>query len=230
MTADTDLVVDEYQDEIKSKPKQDDGDEPIEPAWNGRTSKVSLAVGALLNRDGMLISAGSACVDCLARAKTDHSHQFHLRASKNADGTWSGPEAEHRLVLKSIGALRGTPEAERRLEQESELAYIRGVEPASKCRNCGAAIARDDAGRLAVSCDGCGARNGLPELKTLSLSQLKKLWGSAAKHEVALELEQGQIRSEIGELRKTLKEGMVVPLAELLKELVGDIASAKAKK
>ncbi len=223
-------LIDEYVEEIKAKPKAEDGDEPIEPAWNGRTSKISLAVGALLNRDGHLISAGSACVDCLARGKTDHTHQFHLRASKNSDGSWSGPEADHRLVLKSIGALRGTPEAERRLEQESERDYIRGVEPSSRCRNCGATVARDEAGRLAASCDECGARNGLPELKNLTLPQLKKLWGSAAKHEVALELEQGQIRSEIGELRKTLKDGMVVPLAELLKELVGDIAAVKAKK
>src|SRR5205823_7750482 len=129
-------LTDEYIEEIKAKPKSDETDEPVEPAWNGRTSKISLAVGALLNRDGHLISAGSACVDCLAHGKTDHSHQFHLRASRNSDGTWSGPEADHRLVLKSIGALRGTPEAERRLEQEAELAYVRGVEPASKCRNC----------------------------------------------------------------------------------------------
>jgi hypothetical protein len=222
--------VDEYVEEIKSKPKHDDSEEPIEPAWNGRTSKASLAVGALLNRDGHLVTAGSACVDCLARGKTDHTHQFHLRASKNADGTWCGPEAEHRLVLKSIGALRGTPEAERRLEQEAELAYIRGVEPASKCRNCGATIPRGEGGQLAASCDQCSARNGLPELKTLSLPQLKKLWGSAAKHEVAVELEKGQIRDEVRQLSEALSSGVVVPLKELIRELVGDAAAAKAKK
>jgi len=223
-------LIDEYVDEIKAKPKPEDTEEPIELAWNGRTSKISLAVGALLNRDGRLISAGSGCIDCLARGKTDHTHQFHLRASKNADGTWSGPEAEHRLVLKSIGALRGTPEAERRLEQEAELAYIRGVEPASKCRNCGAAIPRGETGQLAASCDECGARNGLPELKTLTLPQLKKLWGSAAKHEVAMELEKGQIRDEVRQLKDALSEGVVLPLAELIKELVGDVAAGKARK
>jgi len=224
----TEQLIDDYVDEVKPKPKHVEDDGPLEPAWNGRSSKISLAVGALLNRDGVLISAGSACIDC--NGKLDHSHQFHIRASRDEAGVWTGPEAGHYRQLKGLGMLRNTPEAERRLEQEAELAYIRGVEPATRCRNCGSPITRNETGKLGEECEQCHARNGLPELKSLTLPQLKKLWGSAASREVAVDLERGQIRDEIGQLKAALEDGVVVPLATLIKELIGDVATAKGKK
>ena len=224
----TEQMIDEYLDEIRPKPTPEEQAEPHEPTWNGRSSKISLAVGALLNRDGHLISAGSTCIDC--NGKEDRTHQFHIRASKNGDGVWTGPEAAHYHQLKSLGMLRSTVEAERRLEAEGELAYIRGVEPSSKCRNCGAPIPRSPEGQLAGSCEMCHARNGLPELKSLTLAELKKLWGNAAFHEKAVLLEKGQIRDEVAQLRSALEDGVVVPLRDMIRELLGEVSTAKGRK
>jgi hypothetical protein len=222
-------LVDDYAPELKEKAEFTATDEDVEPSWNGRSSKTTLAPGALFLRDGELIGHGSECIDCRKAGRSDRSHQFHIRASVGSDKVWTGPEAGHRKDLLALGMLNRTAEAERRLEREAEIAYIRGVDPSSKCRNCGANIGRDEHDRLLPSCPVCSSRNGLPELKSLTLGQLKKLWGNAASHERALDLEQTQIRSEVAELRKTLQEGLAAPLSELLKQVLGDRAKGMKK-
>ena len=196
----------EYVDDVKVEPAVTDGEADEEP-WTGRSSKVALAPGARIYRDFEHVTGGSECVDCKRRGRSDRTHQFHARASK-VDGVWRGPEGPHLRTLQAMGYLSGSAEAARRLEEEREIAWIRGVAAESKCRGCRAVIGRDEAGQLLKICPSCEARNGMPELAPWSLAQEKRAWRGVTKESAQAseqELRRGDIEKLTGALSDLVK-------------------------
>lgn len=230
----TDEPLHDFEDELKpaSNAAQEDVDEP-EAEWSGSASKVGLAPGANVFRDFVFVTAGSECVDCKRKGRSDRTHQFHVRASK-VGRRWVGPEGPHVEDLRAQGFLRGTPESQERAKALADVAYLRGVEKESRCRHwaCGEAIGRDESGALLDLCPN-GHRNGIEELRPLTLAQLRKLWRNASNFETAHQLEKGQIRDEVAALREAVKGGFaegMQPLTDIVKEALAELIPQKKAK
>jgi hypothetical protein len=221
MTTKNEAELLDYEGDLTSA--QDQETDPAEtdpwPEWNGRSSKIALAFPGVM-RDFVITGPQEPCLDCAKSGRRDRSHQFHVKASKTADGRWVGPEGDHLMDLKANGLLLHTKEAADRAERQREVDDQRGVHPSTRCRGCGKALTREDA-----ICPQCGLANGQPSLAAWTLGQHKRNWHPVLKGgpEGAREIETGQIRSEQRELAAAVKTGLaegLEPLAEAIRELL----------
>jgi hypothetical protein len=179
--------------------------------YRGRKSKVALA--RPLYRNHQVLGPREQCLDCLAAGKPNRfDHQFHIAATKDANGRWIGPEADHLDVLRADGMLANTPEFARWQAEQARVDAIRGVERDELCRNCGKRVERNASGELSPVCATCGVRNGLDELRPLDATRLRKILHQELGEEKARAAEQALLSEE-----KKAAERNNVALAELAK-------------
>lgn len=155
-------------------------DDDLMTEWDGRSTPIKLSRGAL--RDNRLAGPGLRCIDC-GSAK----HHFHLRASKDAAGTWLGPEAIHAQDLIASGIVADTQASRSRDVQQAAIEVERGVHAPPE-----------------LDAEGKVVRRPFPELAELTMRDHLLQWRRVLDGgpEAVVARERAERREAVGELEK----------------------------